>query len=249
MSYYEELKEHYWTHPDSYAGFSPDGDVLVYSTYRDSDLVNQSNWETIREELFALNEKFEAPENPDLESGDNPYVYDFRASCSLFGWHEYLLIRQDAPEEIMEEVYSIVAALEAYPVYDEEDWVRRETEATEDYWEQCSYKEKCEFYRENDETPPGGFEYPEDMDEEEIEEELKNLKKQLAMYYQKLNEAQLELIEMEFYERDAMIEKAQEVEVRIEQLEDDEWEYDFPESVWDTPDMVRETVQAYACGY
>lgn len=44
MDAIEYLPERAWKHPECYGGFSPDGDYLILSRHRDSDILSESNW-------------------------------------------------------------------------------------------------------------------------------------------------------------------------------------------------------------
>lgn len=122
-----------WKHPSDYGGFSPEGDFGVVGQTRDSEALDRSNYERIFEDLQAFAEQFgDAPERDDIESGDMPWVYDFRASHWAVGWVEYVLVRQDAPDALQGMVREILDALANYPVYDDEHFSQLEYEEREE---------------------------------------------------------------------------------------------------------------------
>ena len=78
-----------WTTPKYYFGDDPVDDYLIYSRNRDSKIYENSNYERVLEDLKKLDEKGE-------------YVYDWRANHWACGWIEYIMIKPDAPDTIIE---------------------------------------------------------------------------------------------------------------------------------------------------
>lgn len=150
----EHLAECKWTHPPSYGGFSPEGDYVIYVRTRDSNILDNCNYQLIFKELRNLARTLpEPPDNPNIESGDiGSWVYDFRAGHWACGWVETLLIRQDAPEALLALAGEILRALSDYPIYDESAFSEAEFEATSDYWESLSIAERVEYCREAGES-------------------------------------------------------------------------------------------------
>jgi hypothetical protein len=107
----------WWERPD-------DGDrwALVYTHHRDSGLLDQSNADELANEL----EKF--------TEGDAPDVVSERHSHWAVGWIDGYAIRVfDSNDEITEAFRTYCMLQERmsdYPVLDEEDYSRREYEAT-----------------------------------------------------------------------------------------------------------------------
>lgn len=129
----EHLEERKWTHPSDYGGFSPDGDYIIVSRTRDSNCLEESNYFTAFNSLKRVAEPFRTPPEAPNEIWRD-WVYDFRAGHWACGWVEYLLVRADAPDEILEAAGEIVCSLADYPVLDEEDLSEREVEAVMTYW-------------------------------------------------------------------------------------------------------------------
>lgn len=145
-----EIELTVWKHPEAYFGFSPEGDYLAAATYRDADALQRSNFRSIQKSLEEVLEKLykqgkEEAIVPDRESGEMPWVYTFTARCSLFGWREYLMVRWDAPEEILDELREIEAGLEDYPVVDEEDFSNEEYEEAQETWEFYGLRDRIEL--------------------------------------------------------------------------------------------------------
>lgn len=171
MNALDILQERKWEHPDSYGGFSPVGDYVVLSRTRDSDPLENSNYEVALDSLCGLAEKYPMPKKIDFSDDRNVerwrwdpdkgedvpirsertygWVYDFRASHWACGWVETILVRDDAPEEILQAAGEIVASLEDYPVLDEEDFSRRESELVQESWECLTLREKVRLCGEN----------------------------------------------------------------------------------------------------
>lgn len=118
-----------WKHPDNYGGFSPDEDFLVFTRNRDSDLLGNTNFETIQARLQETEAGLPKP-----PKGSSPFVYTFTARNWGRGWVEHLLVGLDSPDEIQREVYEIHAALSQYPVFDDRAYSEAENEATLEYW-------------------------------------------------------------------------------------------------------------------
>ena len=116
---HELLKERLWERPDYYIGEQWDGESVVYSHCRDSDLVNESNWNCFLDTLKG-------------------YEAHYHVECASHwgvGWVEYILLRPTAPEKLKDELESMLAALTDYPLLDDEDYSRREWEVVESYWD------------------------------------------------------------------------------------------------------------------
>jgi hypothetical protein len=131
-----------WKHPPDYGGFSPDGDFILLERTRDSDCLENSNYETALERLKEVAAQFPPP--PDQDEGRFGWVYDFRARHWACGWVETLLIRRDAPAEVIARAEEIDSALADYPVLDEEDVALRKIEAAQHFWESLPLRWKIE---------------------------------------------------------------------------------------------------------
>ena len=141
-----------WETPDSYAGHNPVGDYTLYSRTRDSSIMENSNYELILKELSELAEPFDNVRDwNDIDDGE-PYVYDFRAGHWACGWIEQIIIRQDAPKEIIERAKEIEAALSDYPVYSDDDYSERQCNEMCRYWNDIDTKERVEWLQESGES-------------------------------------------------------------------------------------------------
>lgn len=138
-----ELPE--WEHPSDYGGFSPDGDFLLYARDRDSLPRYESNYHSFMKLMEEEAEKFPEPEDDGEYDQGGSWVYDFRANHWGVGWVEYLLLRRDAPDELQRLAYETLAALEYYPVLDEENLNDLEYEEAEGCWNFMSDRDKAQY--------------------------------------------------------------------------------------------------------
>lgn len=167
---YEHLSKHAWKTPSSYAGFSPIGDYLVYAKHRQSHLLDECNYDVALKWLRKVEEKFDPP--PEMprehiyygargEGNDYSWVYTWSASCSLVGWHEYLMVRADAPTEILDLAEAILKDLDGYPVLDDDLFCQLEWDQTMKYWEDMSIRERLDtlqdLYRHEPQHMPSIF--------------------------------------------------------------------------------------------
>ena len=163
-----------WTYPENYYGYSPDGDYVVTGQHRDSDTLSRSNYIC----LFKALREVEAKYAPPVDFKDEPrntWVYDFRQSHSLVGWVETMLIRKDAPPEIIERADEILNTLEDYPVVDDEHFSNLEYEEACKYWEGMSVEDR-KYYLEKvgmDLALASSSDFPED-DTGRLEELLRD---------------------------------------------------------------------------
>lgn len=131
-----------WEHPDSYAGFSPDGDILVVSRTRDSDAMARTNWNAARERLCVA-----AGVDSVAADDSTAPVYDWRASHWACGWVEYLMVSKSAPAAVIAEAQAIADDLDSYPALDEDAWSNLEWEEATDYWASLSVRDRAEMIR------------------------------------------------------------------------------------------------------
>lgn len=146
----EILADSAWKHPQYYSGFSPDGDYLIASKHRESEILSQSNFQVaLRILTDAISANPGCPDCPE-ERDEHGYiirpdwVYAWTARCSMVGWIDYLMVRKDAPESVLRESADIVASLADYPVLDDEHYSESQLCAVESYWENASMRERIE---------------------------------------------------------------------------------------------------------
>lgn len=137
------LNKTVWTRPDSYAGFNPEGDYVLAARTRDSDILTESNFECMEKDLLAESQEYET-------ENDEPFIYSWRAHHWACGWIEYLMLRQAAPDALKDHCDTILSELDAYPVYNEDDFSEREYERAQETWARLSVKERAALCAEND---------------------------------------------------------------------------------------------------
>ena len=101
-----------WKKADNYMGETYEDYYVVYGIHRDSNLLEQSNWDYIVKAL-----------------GDLEGVEIVRASHWGVGWVENILVHENAEEPLMK-AEDIMHQYERYSVLDDSDFCDRETEAT-----------------------------------------------------------------------------------------------------------------------
>ena len=132
-----------WEHPSDYGGHSPDGAYVLATQTRDSDALERSNYVRIFEELRDCAEKYDNP------AWDEPSVYDFRAGHWAVGWVEHVIVKANAPTEVLKLATEILDGLEEYSVYDEEDYCELQFTEVCEYWEYVSVSERVEMIQES----------------------------------------------------------------------------------------------------
>lgn len=156
MDAVEHLEECVWEYPGSYGGYSPDGDYCIYSRHRDSSILENVNYEEIFKYLQELQEKLEEafvcmgkdpyPDEEDARS----WVHDFRAGHWGVGWVEYIIVRKDAPYEILKAAGEVYCAISEYPVFNESAYSDKCYEEINEHWENMGTSERIEYCQEVD---------------------------------------------------------------------------------------------------
>lgn len=138
-----------WKHPSDYGGYSPDGDYLIYSRHRDSTILDNWNYNQILTELDSMNP---ADWEEDKRCWGNDYngapCHDFRASHWAGGWIEYIIVKSNAPDDMLIRAAQFLYDLDQYPILDEMGYGEAQFEAVCDYWAQMSVSERVDLCRE-----------------------------------------------------------------------------------------------------
>ena len=105
---------------------------VVMTRSRDSDILTESNWSQVENVL---------PEGENVEI--------FRFGHWACGWWEAYCVAENTPEyDKGEELYD---SMQDYPVLNEDDFFKRESEASNEVWRDCySVEERIEYIRDND---------------------------------------------------------------------------------------------------
>lgn len=153
MNPIEHLAETAWRHPKNYGGFSPDGDYVIATQHRDSDALARSNWSVLAADLGAeaytyIRANHWSDDSTDYE--DRPTVYHWRASHWAVGWVEYLMVRADAPEDVLTNAGEWLSALADYPVADDDHFSELEFTEACAYWANCSVADRLDAIKRSD---------------------------------------------------------------------------------------------------
>jgi len=125
-----------WKLPKYCVGETFENYYVVMGRHRDSDLLDESNWE--RAETMLTDVLLAHATNGQAAGEDGPEMLKIaRASHWAVGWCETMLVHKDAPEALLREADKIVCALANYPVLDESDFCQREEEAAQSWWAEC----------------------------------------------------------------------------------------------------------------
>lgn len=121
-----------WSHPECYLGATWEGWYSAgFGRSRDSDVLEESNFETVWEELKVL-------ANPDgITDGDETEVTDIRIVREghwAVGWVEWIAIH-GSNTVALDAARELCKRANDYPVLDENDWSNREWNRANEYWE------------------------------------------------------------------------------------------------------------------
>ena len=120
----------------NYGGSTDHKDMLIFlGRNRDSDALQESNFEVALEEL----------------GGESETVQVHRFNHWACGWIELILI-DSKDKTAVDKAESMLKNLEGYPVLDDDDYYRRESENALDYWKSLPLSERvelCEKYGES----------------------------------------------------------------------------------------------------
>lgn len=149
-----------WEKPDHYAGFNPTDDYLLMTKSRDAQIIDESNWEQWQEKMLAVRAALaEAEQDPDPDKPSfsvnygafgarsdercrDTWLYIWRASCSMFGYFDYMMLRGDAPDSMKQKAEEILKALDAYPIISDDDYGERQMAAQDEFWKHASESER-----------------------------------------------------------------------------------------------------------
>jgi hypothetical protein len=104
----------------------PETKLVLLTRNRDSNLLAQSNWETVLKYLGG-----ESGENDD---GSHDGIEIVRHGHWACGWIEYMLI-DSRNAELVKLAESVEEKLSDYPVFDDDDYSQRQFNFAMEYWE------------------------------------------------------------------------------------------------------------------
>ena len=117
-----------WQHPANYAGKQWQEYYVFFAKTRDSNTLDESNFDT---GLAAL-------------GGESETVIVAREGHWAVGWIEVIYIHE-SNLEALKQADELLEALADYLVLDESDWSQRETEAVESFWQSLSVSERISY--------------------------------------------------------------------------------------------------------
>lgn len=132
-----------WTRPDCYIGEQYPEFYVVLSQHRDSDILTQSNFQTIHDALKEVESKEGIPAGYEEAEGDCT-VQVISASHWACGWIETLLIHESDTAAI-EKAEELLQQIADYPVLDDEDFSRREYEYAREVWTSLLVSDRLEY--------------------------------------------------------------------------------------------------------
>lgn len=142
-----ELKR--WKRPRYYIGKSWPDWYVGLGRHRESDTLDQSNFEVFFREVQAASDKLSINE-PDIGwdggSEEIDSVHVVREGHSLVGWVEWVAIHKD-DKGALAKAQSLFDRLNRYPVLDEDHWGNLEDEEINQYWQGCSIRERVDICR------------------------------------------------------------------------------------------------------
>jgi hypothetical protein len=136
---YSKFKPWQDNRPDSYVGRQWDGYVPFLFLTGQSDLVEQHNYKVIKDELSDY-----MSDVVRVDEDKNEFMALEEAKCKHWacGFLDYLLLSQDAPEDLVIKVADIISALEDYHIYYEEGFYQFEEEKIAEAWENMSVRDR-----------------------------------------------------------------------------------------------------------
>lgn len=108
-----------WETPDSYFGYDPVDHFVLYSKTRDCSILTFSNYEQVLESV--------------------PKATEFRASCSMHGYIDYIILHED---EDLRDAEEIACALAECPILNDSDYSDRKYQAINNYFDNLTISER-----------------------------------------------------------------------------------------------------------
>lgn len=136
-----------WSLPSNYCGATWDGWYVFLGQHRGSDILTRSNFTCGFQAVQAVMSKDSVPGDED----ESATVQVVRESHWAVGWVEWIAIHE-SDSEALKVADEIAAALEDYPVVDDEHHSQLEEEEANRFWASLSVRERveiCQKYRVN----------------------------------------------------------------------------------------------------
>jgi len=135
-----------WKHPEDYLGETWKGWYSAgFGQSRDSDCLEQSNFQTVYDELRPLDSEFEGETT----------VRIIRAGHWAVGWVEWIAIHS-SNTAALQRARQLCDRANDYPVLNEEDFSQREWDSCEQVWRDCfDPAERVRYFRKHSYTSTG----------------------------------------------------------------------------------------------
>lgn len=122
-----------WESSEGYIGKDFSGYYIFLRRFRDSDIVEQSNF----------------PIGLDMIGGESETVIITRATHWAVGWVEHIMIHE-SDQTAIDKAEDILVRLEDYPILDDEDFSAREVDEANSVWLNCySNQTRIAYIREH----------------------------------------------------------------------------------------------------
>lgn len=127
----EHLKN--WTRPRDYMGETYENYYVFLGQNRDSDVLVRANFQSVENALSNVWDTLDSErlDRWSAEHEDEPMWLNARASHWAVGWVEAIMIHEEA-YELLQEADKIAAAIDVYPVIDDELYSKMEHEEVVD---------------------------------------------------------------------------------------------------------------------
>jgi len=124
-----------WEDSENYLGADYSDWFILYSRHRDSDLITQSNFDCIWNDLVK-----------NFPDKVNETINRFYFGHWAVGWIGHIMIEQsEIDSDLWKYCTKIEWELKDYAVYDELDYTYREYEYAHNLWQDLSLREKIEY--------------------------------------------------------------------------------------------------------
>jgi hypothetical protein len=114
----KDLKAYKWQYESNYIGEDYSNYYIIYTHNRDSNIMEESNYQSILNFLESKNCQFE----------------QIRFTNWLVGWHEYIMIEESNIDSLLIAV-DILKQLENYPIFDEDNYYQKIEDRAEELFE------------------------------------------------------------------------------------------------------------------
>jgi len=131
--------------PSDYAGYWPNPeDYIILGRNRDSSILYNINFEVAQNRLYEAARRLDGTDG--IDDVAEEFIIFWRARHWACGWVEYLGVRHDAPEPLLEEAAAILEELQTYPVLDDDAYSEAQAEAAQELWDELGEDERRDVF-------------------------------------------------------------------------------------------------------